>query len=132
MKAISIHQPWADLITNGKRPLEVRKWKTHYRGPLIIHASLTVEKEECSRLVVTPSATGALIGVVELQSVLILSEKDWEDLRPLHLETGPRPYGNKTFGWVLRRPRKFVKPIPFRGSLCFFTIPDSILAEALK
>lgn len=37
MKAISIQQPWAWAIFNGK-PVENRKWSTAYRGPLLIHA----------------------------------------------------------------------------------------------
>jgi activating signal cointegrator 1 len=40
MKAISIHQPWASLITFGAKRLEARSWHTPYRGPILIHASI--------------------------------------------------------------------------------------------
>jgi len=39
MKAITLHQPWASLITLGKKKIETRSWYTNYRGPLAIHAS---------------------------------------------------------------------------------------------
>jgi len=39
MKAISIKQPWAQLIAQGLKTLEIRSWKTKYRGPLLICAS---------------------------------------------------------------------------------------------
>ena len=38
MKAISIRQPWAWLILNGK-DTENRDWYTSYRGPIAIHAA---------------------------------------------------------------------------------------------
>ncbi|GGH46122.1 hypothetical protein GCM10008014_08580 [Paenibacillus silvae] len=39
MKAITIHQPWATLIAIGAKRFETRGWKTHYRGPIAIHAA---------------------------------------------------------------------------------------------
>jgi hypothetical protein len=39
LKAISIKQPWIDLIINGKKTIETRKWKTSYRGPLLLVSS---------------------------------------------------------------------------------------------
>lgn len=39
MKALSLHQPWAELIAQGKKTIETRKWTTPYRGPLLICAS---------------------------------------------------------------------------------------------
>ncbi len=38
-KAISIKQPWANLIAQGTKTIETRKWATNYRGPLLICAS---------------------------------------------------------------------------------------------
>lgn len=41
MKVLSITEPFATLILNGKKNIETRSWKTSYRGELYIHASLT-------------------------------------------------------------------------------------------
>ena len=46
MKTLSIRQPWAWLIVNGFKPIENRSRRSHYRGPLAIHASATMTKAE--------------------------------------------------------------------------------------
>ena len=129
MKALSIHQPWADLIVDGKRKLEIRSWTTGHRGALLIHASLEVDWPECGRLGVTPSEKGAIIGATELISIHEITEQKWEVLRPLHLEIGPRPYGENTFGWFLKNAYRFKKPIPFRGALGLFNVPDGLIPK---
>ena len=40
MKALTIQQPWASLITMGVKIIETRSWSSKYRGPLAIHAGL--------------------------------------------------------------------------------------------
>lgn len=39
MKAISLTQPWASLVSIGAKQIETRSWKTPYRGTLVIHAA---------------------------------------------------------------------------------------------
>jgi hypothetical protein len=39
MKIISIKPTWAWLIVNGYKTIENRTWRTHYRGPILVHAS---------------------------------------------------------------------------------------------
>lgn len=39
MKAISVKQPWAQLICLGIKPIENRTWPTKFRGRVHIHAS---------------------------------------------------------------------------------------------
>ena len=43
MKALSIQQPWAQLIAEGLKTVELRSWKTPYRGQLLICASARPE-----------------------------------------------------------------------------------------
>src|SRR5437763_5636355 len=38
-RCLSIRQPWMWLIFAGGKILENRTWKTHYRGPLWLHAA---------------------------------------------------------------------------------------------
>jgi len=40
MKALTLWQPWASLVAEGVKTIETRSWKTSYRGPLAIHASV--------------------------------------------------------------------------------------------
>lgn len=41
MKALTIHQPWAQLIALGAKTIETRSWSTRYRGPIAIHAGIS-------------------------------------------------------------------------------------------
>ena len=41
-KGLSIKQPWTSAIAFAGKNIENRSWRTHYRGPLAIHASGTV------------------------------------------------------------------------------------------
>lgn len=38
MKALTIHQPYAELIARGDKLVENRTWQTRYRGSIAIHA----------------------------------------------------------------------------------------------
>ena len=40
MKAITLHQPWAQLVAIGAKTIETRSWSTNYRGQLAIHAAV--------------------------------------------------------------------------------------------
>ena len=44
MKVLTIKEPWASLIINGYKEYEFRSFKTNYRGKILIHAGLTLEK----------------------------------------------------------------------------------------
>ena len=46
MKALSIRQPWAWLIVNGHKDIENRDWPTRMRGPILIHASKGMTRDE--------------------------------------------------------------------------------------
>lgn len=38
MKALTLRQPYASLVSLGVKTIETRSWSTRYRGPLAIHA----------------------------------------------------------------------------------------------
>jgi hypothetical protein len=38
-QALSLKQPWAALLAHGHKTIEVRRWRTHFRGLLLIHAA---------------------------------------------------------------------------------------------
>ena len=45
MKALTIKQPYASLITSGLKEYEFRTWSTKYRGELLIHAGKGVDRQ---------------------------------------------------------------------------------------
>lgn len=42
MKALTLHHPWAHLVSVGAKTFETRSWRTNYRGLLAIHSSLNL------------------------------------------------------------------------------------------
>ena len=40
MKALTLTQPWATLVTLEEKIIETHSWGTSYRGPLAIHAAV--------------------------------------------------------------------------------------------
>ncbi|MGI6375172.1 MAG: ASCH domain-containing protein [Anaerolineae bacterium] len=126
MKAISIHQPWADLIVLGDKDIENRSWTTRHRGRVLIHAGLTVERDAVADLQAWAREndweypdqpdTGCLLGFVTLADVVTESDSGWFN--------GP-------FGWVLTEPHYFQEPVPYRGRLGLFEVPDELVAAAI-
>ena len=44
-KCTALEQPWASLIVDGYKKYEFRSWKTKYRGKILIHAGMSLEKD---------------------------------------------------------------------------------------
>lgn len=36
LRVLSVRQPWASLIASGRKSIELRSWRTAYRGPVLI------------------------------------------------------------------------------------------------
>ena len=60
--------PWAQAIVHLGKDVENRPWRTHYRGRILIQASLKIEREEALKLKLDPDElpTGAIVGSVEI------------------------------------------------------------------
>ena len=88
MKALSIRQPWADLILQGRKTIELREWGTTHRGLLAIHAAKRVEIGACHQWDLNPEALprGALVGTVEVVEIVKFDHELWNKLRDQHLQ----------------------------------------------
>jgi len=131
--AISIRQPWAELILRGTKTMEVRKWHDAYRGPLWVHTGLRPDGHACVEYALRdPSMselfTGGFVGLVELTAIISFDARCWEDLRPEHLDTGSfRP---RLFGFFLKHARRLRRPVEAKGDLGLF-YPDTELQTTL-
>jgi hypothetical protein len=111
MRALSIKQPWAELILRGDKDVENRSWRTHHRGPLLIHASRTVDREAMRHHGLGSLPTGGLVGLVDVIDCTKQRSSQW------HLEG--------CFGWYLQRPVRLERLLPMPGRVGFFHVDES-------
>jgi hypothetical protein len=127
---ISIRQPWAWLIINAGKDIENRSWKAFHRGRVLVHAAKGMTQEEWLGAMLfakrtcnvpeyllerarkeVPEQRGGIIGSVEIVDCV----------------DGHRsPWFMGEYGFVLKNPQ----PLPFtpyKGSLGFFTVPESVV-----
>lgn len=64
LKALTISQPFAELIASGEKWVENRSWPTSYRGPLAIHAGKGLQY--LSRAELAEFQAGGVVAVAEL------------------------------------------------------------------
>jgi hypothetical protein len=135
MISISVRQPWAELILEGKKTVEIRKSSTSYRGILVIHAANIINKSEFKKANIDPKSfkfeRKSLIGVVELVDVIKLTDSLWEELRAKHLVPGKWLFEDQKYAWILENPRR-IKPIDYTGLPRFFEIDEKAANKILK
>lgn len=124
MKALSLKQPWADLIVSGVKPIENRRWKSSYRGHLLIHASKTWDAEGakwiCEKfphlqdfIQIGTHLKGYLLGSVEMIGCVEEHSSPWF--------FGP-------YGFIFKSPCEWCgtalayKVIPYKGQLGIFEV----------
>ena len=103
MKALSVKQPWANLIASGEKTIETRLWPTDYRGPLLIVSSKTPN--------IAPA--GCALAVADLVDCRPMSRFDEAAARCARY---PGAYS-----WILRNVRR-VRPFPVRGRLGLYDV----------
>lgn len=112
MRALSVRQPWADLIARGLKNIEIRSWATSHRGPLLICASAKKYGD---------LPVGVAICVVDMVNVRPITEAD----------RGRAQIGSDfdlrgQNAWEIVNPRP-VKPTPIKGCLHLFEVPDEMI-----
>ncbi len=138
MKALSIRAPWWWFILHGGKDIENRDWSTAYRGPVLIHASAWWRADEITgdwdaALVMgrasgrwqpgagvsfltfaadLKTAGGCLIGIATLAD---------------SVTRHPSPWFVGRYGFVLVDARPLAQPIPCKGALGLFDVPDNLL-----
>lgn len=145
MKALTVQQPWAWAIFNGKR-IENRTQLWSYRGPLAIHAggrwSDRGERDDrvraaaryagmrsfCADLDRDAFEFGAILGVVDLVDCHPDAGccKPWGE--SAYVEHGGRERRRITH-LILENPRPLAEPIPCKGALGLWTPPADIVEQ---
>jgi hypothetical protein len=102
MKALSIHQPYANQIMTGEKGVEYRSWATKYRGDLLICSTKNPK--------VLDLLCGYALCVVELFAIGY-AEKSNNDKRNW---------------WCFANIRK-IKPFPVKGQQRLFNVDDELI-----
>ena len=126
MKALSIRQPWAEMIVTGKKSIEIRSWRPvrmELPQKILIHAGKKVDRGAFSTAGVGQSlAKGAVIGEVMMVGIRKYELVDqWIEDLDLH-RNRQGGFREGLFGYILSEPVKFPAPVPFKGQLGFFEI----------
>ena len=118
MKALSLKQPWAELILLEKKKIELRKWKTKFRGEFLIHASKSPDKESMKKFNFQDLPCGFIVGKANLVDIKEYKDnKEFIKDKSLHLAS--EEWGK--YGFILKDIKR-LEPIPYKGQLNFFEI----------
>lgn len=129
---LSIKQPWADLIFEGLKDVEVRSWATDYRGPLWVHTGQKLDSYASKRFGRSDAFRGGIIGCVVLWGIRPFSSKGWEAWRNRHLDDAAFNEELGKYGWIFRNPKRLDNPILLKGSTGLFKLPESVTLKGLN
>jgi hypothetical protein len=134
MKAITLWQPWAQLIVQGDKLIETRSRNTNIRGRVAIHAAKADHSglllhipmreleffQEAGVTGIKEPPRGAIVGTIE-----IIDSWPIEEIIGTGYDTPKeRAFGDwrpGRWGWILQKPVLFDKPIPAKGSQGFWS-----------
>lgn len=151
MKAFTLTQPWASLVTTGEKKYETRSWQTKYRGPLVIHSAKTFPKPAREICFANPvfrltlerlgfqlknlqvdMLFGFILGMVDLVEVSEIDDTfkfNSNSLTSKEMEFGD--YTNGRYAWKFENPRTIL-PIKAKGALSLWKVPGPIEATIKK
>lgn len=136
LKALTVCQPYAEIIATRKKRAENRTWYTSYRGLLLIHAGKSrawLDGETDAELAEEygqPLEFGAIVAVTNLVDCLRASEIEagkHEEKYPGLMADDHRHHINGPWCFILENTERLVRPIPYRGAQGFFQVPESAL-----
>lgn len=120
IRCLSLRQPWASLVVSGRKDVENRSWRTNHRGPLLIHASRTVDRDACRERGLDPDSlpTGVILGMVTVVDCKPPDEpcrSHWAEADAYH--------------WVLGNASPLRRPILYKGRVGLFKLPLDCLSR---
>jgi len=105
MKAISLHQPWASWIAEGKKTIETRFWRTHYRGDLLI---VSTKK---------PAYQNLPLG----KALCVVTVVNCRPMMPDDEDKAKCGYHPAVWAWELKDIRR-IEPFAVKGSRGFYEV----------
>ena len=112
----AIESNYAELILQGRKTIELRKWNTKFRGDFLIHSSKKSDKVAMKKFGFSSLPEGFILGAVRLTEV-----KRYPNDKSKHLADSD--WGS--YGFVLENPRRLKNIISMKGSLNFWNFNNS-------
>jgi hypothetical protein len=128
--ALSIRQPWAELIVAGRKTIELRTWVPPFRGLIWIHAGNKVDAPLEDRFGCHDLVHGGIVGLTELQAVVPMDRERWELWRAKHLDLSPFIEG--MYAWVVANSIRLSHPLTVPGKLKFFALTDELVKRLVE
>ena len=117
MKALTVCQPYAELIARGEKVIENRTWATDYRGRLAIHAGKSRAWMDDGDAQKYPGMVfGAVIAIATLRGCCRLQD--------LPLDLRGDMHANGPWCWLLKDVQR-IAPVEFRGSQGLWEWPEA-------
>jgi len=123
MKALSLKQPFAELILQKRKTIELRKWNTKFRGDFLIHASMNPDKKAMKEFGFEKLPVGCIVGKAKLVDVKKYENKD-EFVKDKNKHMASEEWGE--YGFILEDITRFDKPIPAKGNLGFWEFKKNL------
>jgi len=141
VKALSLRQPWLWAVLELGKTIENRRWNSHYRGPILLHASMGSTLDECLEALAWMQSRhliesrdprwpglknverGGICGYAELVDVVAPGPTTATVPREM-IDELSRWHMPQQYGFVLRKVRR-IPFAPCRGALGLFEVaPD--------
>jgi hypothetical protein len=127
VKALTICQPYAELIVRAEKRVENRTWPTGYRGPLYIHAGKSRDWLETSDLTRFPwMPFGAVVGTANLIDCIHIERIEKGDFDQKHPWLRTHEHTSGPWCWILANVAA-IGPWPWRGAQGLFEIDSDEL-----
>ena len=127
--ALSIRQPWAELILLERKTIELRTWISDYRGPVWIHTGQSADDLLEQRFGLAELFHGGFVGQVVLQAIVPLDSERWDLWQGQHLDPGE--YRPGLYAWIVTSPRRIHPAIAANGTTGLFTPDEAVTAQLL-
>src|SRR5260221_558702 len=127
MRALSVQPPWSWAITWAGKTVENRTWLTTYRGEVAVHASKKLDSDalEDWRIVEAITRPGAPRLRYDFGCIVAVAE-----IRTCHWPADCRtcsPWAVEgQYHFVLGGVRPLAEPVPARGMLGLWPVPEDI------
>lgn len=130
LHAISIQQPWVDLILRGEKTWEIRGWDLKRRGILALHAPWGIDYPAAhfyGYQAPWELRRGRVVGLATIVAVHELDEASWRTNVQRHRQ--PLPFAGGHFAIELSDIIVLRKPVECRGRPSTFPVDPSVIAS---